>query len=76
MDINILRGLMTLVIMLLFLSICISVYSKKNKGKFDRAARMALENKDDNGESSEQENQNNLDTATPVNINRVDREHE
>ncbi|HEY9031940.1 MAG TPA: cbb3-type cytochrome c oxidase subunit 3 [Kangiella sp.] len=50
MDINIFRGVMTLIIMLLFIGLCIWVYSKKRKPMYEDAARMALD--DDDKESS------------------------
>ncbi|MBD3652883.1 cbb3-type cytochrome c oxidase subunit 3, partial [Kangiella sp.] len=46
MDINIFRGVMTLIIMLLFIGLCIWVYSKKRKPMYDQAARMALDEDD------------------------------
>lgn len=46
MDINIFRGVMTLIIMVLFIGLCIWVYSKKRKPMYDQAARMALEEND------------------------------
>lgn len=42
-DMDIFRGLMTLIIMLLFVAICVSVYSGKKNRIYQRAARMALE---------------------------------
>lgn len=46
MDINIFRGVMTLIIMLLFIGLCIWVYSKKRKPMYEDAARMALDDDD------------------------------
>lgn len=46
MDINIFRGVMTLIIMLLFIGLCIWVYSKKRKPMYEQAARMALDEDD------------------------------
>ncbi|NVK21243.1 MAG: cbb3-type cytochrome c oxidase subunit 3 [Kangiellaceae bacterium] len=43
MDINDFRGIMTLITMLLFIGICIGVYSKKRKKTYDEAARMVLD---------------------------------
>lgn len=50
MDINVLRGIITLITMILFIAICITVYSKRNKKKYEDAARMALEDDTDNSE--------------------------
>ena len=46
MDINLFRGIMTLIIMLLFIGLCIWVYSKKRKPMYEQAARMALDEED------------------------------
>lgn len=46
MDINIFRGIMTLIIMLLFIGLCIWVYSKKRKPMYEDAAHMALDDED------------------------------
>ncbi|WP_251358161.1 cbb3-type cytochrome c oxidase subunit 3 [Kangiella sp. TOML190] len=43
MDMNILRGIITLVVMILFIVICVLVYSKRNKKKYEQAARMVLD---------------------------------
>ncbi|MGW8368631.1 MAG: cbb3-type cytochrome oxidase subunit 3 [Gammaproteobacteria bacterium] len=43
MDIGILRGLLTLVLMLAFLGIAFWAYSKKRKKDFEEAARLPLE---------------------------------
>lgn len=43
MDMNILRGVITLVVMILFIVICFLVYSKRNKKKYDNASRMVLD---------------------------------
>lgn len=48
MDINVFRGVMTLVTMLLFVVLCIWIYSKKNKATYDKASKMALEGNDSN----------------------------
>lgn len=42
-DINDFRGIMTLITMLLFIALCIGVYSKKRKKSYDEAAHMAIE---------------------------------
>lgn len=52
MDINIFRGIMTLIIMLLFIGLCIWVYSKKRKPMYDDAARMALDDEQRSGNSN------------------------
>ena len=43
MDMNVFRGVMTLIIMLLFIGICLRVYSRKRKPMYDHAASMAVE---------------------------------
>ncbi|WP_395376765.1 cbb3-type cytochrome oxidase subunit 3 [Marinicella sp. W31] len=43
MDMNLFRGVMTLIIMALFIGICVRVYSRKRKPLYDQAAHMALE---------------------------------
>lgn len=43
MDMNILRGIVTLVTMVLFILVCVRVFSKKNKSAYDKAAHMAVE---------------------------------
>ncbi len=43
MDINTLRGVITLIAMVLFIVICFQVYSKRNKNKYDKASRMVLD---------------------------------
>lgn len=40
MDINILRGISTLVVMITFIGICVWVYLIKNKSDFDEAANQ------------------------------------
>jgi len=42
-DINIVRGLITLLLMILFAGICIWAYSKARKPDFDEAAHLPLE---------------------------------
>jgi len=43
MDMNVFRGVMTLIIMLLFIGICLRVYSRSRKPMYDKAANMAIE---------------------------------
>lgn len=57
MDMNTLRGIITLLAMVLFLVICFLVFSKKNKKKYEKASRMVLDaeassNLDDEGVQS------------------------
>ena len=49
MDINTFRGLMTLVLMLLFLGIAAWAWSSKRRQDFDEAARLPLEDEDQTG---------------------------
>ncbi|NVJ65331.1 MAG: cbb3-type cytochrome c oxidase subunit 3 [Gammaproteobacteria bacterium] len=58
MDINIFRGLITLMAMVLFIVICVLVYSKRNKKKYEQASRMVLDaerNPDSNDEGKHYE---------------------
>ncbi len=43
MDMNIFRGITTLVLMVLFIALCFWVYSKKRKPMYEEAAKMAIE---------------------------------
>ena len=43
MDMNVFRGVMTLIIMLLFIGICVRVYARNRKPLYDQAAQMAVE---------------------------------
>ena len=47
MDISIVRGLFTLVLMLLFVGICLWAYSSKRKTDFEQASHLPLEQEDD-----------------------------
>ena len=47
MDINTLRGISTLVVMIAFISICVWVYFIKNKSDFDEAANQPFADGDD-----------------------------
>jgi cytochrome c oxidase cbb3-type subunit 4 len=51
-DMGIVRGLLTLVLMLAFIAMVIYVYSKRNKATYDQAARLPLEDAPVNIESS------------------------
>lgn len=42
-DINVIRGLLTIVLMVLFVAVCIWAYSSKRKRDFEQAARLPLE---------------------------------
>jgi cytochrome c oxidase cbb3-type subunit 4 len=46
-DINIIRGLLTIVLMVLFVAVCIWAYSSKRKRDFEQAARLPLEEEND-----------------------------
>ena len=46
-DINVVRGLITLVLMLLFIGVCIWAYSSKRKQDFEQASRLPLEREDE-----------------------------
>ncbi|MBN1379916.1 MAG: cbb3-type cytochrome c oxidase subunit 3 [Gammaproteobacteria bacterium] len=47
MDINIVRGIITLLLMLLFVGICIWAYSSARKADFEQASRLPLEQEND-----------------------------
>lgn len=46
-DINIIRGLITLVLMVCFVGICIWAYSSARKSDFEQASRLPLEQEND-----------------------------
>ena len=43
MDINLIRGILTVVLLVLFIGLCIWVFSKKRKKQYEDAAKMALD---------------------------------
>ncbi len=56
MDINTVRGLLTLVLLILFLGIVVWAFSGRRKKDFDEAAQLPLEeNKDGNEEQNKHE---------------------
>ncbi len=60
MDINDLRGITTLLVMIAFLSVCVWAYSSKRKDRFDEAANLPFSDDDeeqdeDNNKKSTQE---------------------
>lgn len=56
MDINLIRSLVTLALFVLFVVLIYQLFSKKNKGHFDEAANLIL---NDGDERSELVNPNN-----------------
>lgn len=56
MDATDLRGITTLLVMIVFLGICFWAYSKKSKKRFDEAAQLpfADEDKDINNKSDQE----------------------
>ncbi|MCC5859481.1 MAG: cbb3-type cytochrome c oxidase subunit 3 [Ectothiorhodospiraceae bacterium] len=50
MDINTVRGLLTLVLLILFLGIVVWAFSSRRKKDFDEAARLPLEENQDGSE--------------------------
>jgi len=54
MDMNDVRGITTLVIMIAFVSVCIWAYSSKQKKRFDEAANLPFA--DDEADNKEQLN--------------------
>ncbi|WP_223670861.1 cbb3-type cytochrome oxidase subunit 3 [Kangiella shandongensis] len=43
MDINLIRGILTVVLLILFVGLCFWVFSKKRKSQYEEAAKMALD---------------------------------
>ncbi len=56
MDMNTVRGIITLLAMLFFIVICILVYSKRNKNKYEKASRMVLDAESNENSDSEVKN--------------------
>ncbi len=52
-DLNTLRGLLTLLLMLFFIGLCVWAYSKKRKPEFDEAAELPFADEEINRESQE-----------------------
>lgn len=48
MDINTLRGISTILVMIAFVSICLWAYSSKRKSNFDDAANLPFEDEEIN----------------------------
>jgi len=46
MDINTLRGISTILVMIAFISICLWAYSSKRKSNFDDAANLPFEDEE------------------------------
>ena len=53
LDINIIRGIWTLLLIILFIGVCIWAYSAKRKNDYDEAAQLPL--MDDDGNSTKGE---------------------
>lgn len=53
MDINTLRGLATLFVMIAFIGICIWAYSGRRKSSFDEAANLPFADEETKGEKHE-----------------------
>ncbi len=58
MDINDLRGLSTLLLMIAFIGMCFWVYSKKRKKHFDDAANMPFADEELNQRTMQEEQRN------------------
>lgn len=56
MDINDLRGVATLLVMIAFISVCVWAYSPKRKKQFDEAAQLPFSDEDEMNGSFDQEN--------------------
>ena len=58
MDINDLRGLSTLALMIAFVSLCVWAYSKKRKKDFDDAANLPFADEELNQRTLQEEKRN------------------
>ncbi len=58
MDINDLRGLSTLLLMIAFIGLCIWAYSRKRKKIFDEAANLPFADEELNRRTQEEEARN------------------
>jgi len=56
MDVGVLRGLYTLLMLLIFIGICLWAYSSRRKADFEEAANLPLE---EDGELNEPQSNNN-----------------
>ena len=61
MDINDLRGIATLLVMIAFIGVCIWAYSSKRKSRFEEAAQLPFSDEDDIPRSSAGEEKNKDD---------------
>ncbi|PXF63422.1 cbb3-type cytochrome oxidase subunit 3 [Kangiella spongicola] len=43
MDMNLFRGILTVILLVLFVGLCIWIFSRKRKKQYDDAAKMALD---------------------------------
>jgi cytochrome c oxidase cbb3-type subunit 4 len=53
MDINTLRGIATVMVMIAFIGICLWAYNRKRKTSFDEAANLPFADEDNKGEKHE-----------------------
>jgi len=58
MDINTLRGLGTLFLLIAFIGVCFWAYSRKRKKQFDEAANLPFEDEEMNRRTLEEEDRN------------------
>ena len=58
MDINDLRGLSTLFIMISFIGVCVWAYSSKRKSTFDEAANLPFADEEVNQRTMQEEERN------------------
>lgn len=56
MDINLFRGILTVILLVLFIGLCLWVFSKKRKKQYEDAAKMALDS--DHSEKEREVNRN------------------
>ncbi|WP_114418082.1 cbb3-type cytochrome oxidase subunit 3 [Marinospirillum perlucidum] len=61
MDINVFRGLMTIVLLLAFLGIVYWAYSSKQKKPFDEAANLPFADDDENEKNHNQDESSSLE---------------
>ncbi|MEE4246141.1 MAG: cbb3-type cytochrome c oxidase subunit 3 [Kangiellaceae bacterium] len=59
MDINMIRGIQTGLLLVLFIGLVIWVYSKRRKSSFEQAAQMPLQEADDGIDYSRVKHSNN-----------------
>jgi cytochrome c oxidase cbb3-type subunit 4 len=59
MDINDLRGLSTLALLIVFISLCVWAYSSKRKKSFDEAANLPFADEEQDQDAQQREREEN-----------------